>query len=144
MFSSFSYEVVQRAIRSTRYWKGCRPIVSKPWSVDYGATVYHWAIWLADDRMGIKVAYVKYQIHCFSNQSSVRHCHKMTNCEQFRKKCRLKNSSDISYHKCLFEKMRQECYDKRESLIFFPSEKSWNLVTSCYYYWKIVACCINI
>ena len=71
----------------------------------------------------------------FTNQSNVRNCHKMTNCEQFRTKCKNSSNINISYHRMSFW---QKC-DKNvttggnpECSIFFRRKMSWNFVTSCY------------
>ncbi len=57
----------------------------------------------------------------FTNQSSTRNCHKMTNCEQFRAKCYVKIVATLTLATTdvFLIKIWQECYNSRESWVFF-------------------------
>ena len=93
--------------------------------------------------MGIKVAYIESQICLFTNQSSIRNCLKMANCEHaISNKMLCKNSSNIniSFHRCFFDtnvtrKLQQQ---RILSVLIPPGRKmSWN-------YWKLTKLLVSI
>ncbi len=56
----------------------------------------------------------------FTNQSGVRNCYKITNCEQFRTKCCVKIAATLrlATTDVYLIRMCQKCYNRRESWVF--------------------------
>ncbi len=67
--------------------------------------------------MGIKVTHYQVPNTLFTNQSSVRNCHRMTNCEQFLTKCCVKIAATLilATADVFLIRMWQECCNGIES-----------------------------
>ena len=107
-------------IHSTWYWKGSS-VSAGIRTPDQWITKQLSTTELSDLLMnGRKSSIYQVSNSLFTNQSSIRNCHKMTICEQYRAKCCVQTAATLTLASTdvFLIKMWQESYNRMESWVF--------------------------